>query len=136
MAHGKGVDVRKAVQIALVAEAATHGLDENRQRLYFDLIWASLSEVARKELQMFDPVKFMREYQYQSEPARHWFAQGRAEGEAAGRAALVCRLLAARFGPLTDEVGARLRTASIAELDAIGERLLSASTLQEALGHQ
>ena len=136
MAHGKGIDVRKAVQIALVAEAATHGLDENRHRLYFDLIWASLSEVARKELQMFDPAKFMREYRYQSEPARHWFAQGREEGQVEGRAALVSRLLAVRYGPLTDEVQARIRTASIAELDAIGERLLTALTLQEALGQQ
>jgi hypothetical protein len=140
MAHGNGVDVRRAVQIALVAEAATHGLDENRNRLYFDLIWASLSDAARKELQMFDPAKFMREYQYQSEPARRWFAQGReegrAEGEAAGRAALVCRQLAARFGPLTAEVDARIRCASIAQLDAIGERLLTASTLAEALAPQ
>jgi hypothetical protein len=86
---------------------------------------------------MFDPAKFMREYQYQSEPARRWFAQGReegrAEGEAAGRAALVCRQLAARFGPLTAEADARIRCASIAQLDAIGERLLTASTLPEAL---
>jgi hypothetical protein len=31
-------------------------------------------------------------------------------------------------------VGDRLQRASIAELDAIGERLLTARTLQEALG--
>jgi hypothetical protein len=45
-----------------------------------------------------------------------------------------CRLLAVRFGPLTAEVETQLRSASISELDAIGERLLTAPTLQEALG--
>jgi len=45
-------------------------------------------------------------------------------------------LLAVRYGPLTDEVQAGIRAASIAELDAIAERLLTASTLQEALGQR
>jgi Domain of unknown function (DUF4351) len=136
MAHGQGADVGKAVRIALVAEAASNRLDENRHRLYSDLIWASLSEAARKELQMFDPAKL--EFDYQSWPASRWFSdgieKGRTEGETAGRAALVCRLLAVRFGPLTAEVEARVRSASIAELDAIGERLLAAPSLEEALG--
>lgn len=83
---------------------------------------------------MFDPAKFMREYQYQSEPARRWFAHGREEGQTEGRAALICRQLAVRFGPLTAEVETQIRTASIDELDAIGERLLTAATLQDALG--
>jgi hypothetical protein len=141
LAHGRGVDIRRAVRIALVAEAASSSLDENRRRLYSDLIWTSLSEGARKELQMFDPAKY--KYEYQSEPARRWFShgreegrtEGRTEGEAAGRAALVCRLLTVRFGPLSAESEARVRSASIAELDAIGERLLTAPSLEEALGH-
>ncbi len=51
-----------------------------------------------------------------------------------GRAALVIRLLGLRFGPLTDEVQNRIAAASLDELDMIGERLLTASTLTEALG--
>lgn len=72
-----------------------------------------------------DPAK----YEYQSDFARRYVAQG----EAKGRAALVIRLLALRFGPLTDTLQARIAEASITELDAIGERLLAAQTLQEAL---
>lgn len=83
---------------------------------------------------MIDPDK----YEYQSEFARNWVAhgkeEGRTEGQAEGRAALILRQLALRFGSLTAEVEAHLRSASISELDAIGERLVTAPTLQEALG--
>jgi hypothetical protein len=36
--------------------------------------------------------------------------------------------------PLNAEVENRIRAASVAELDAVGERLLFATTLQQALG--
>jgi hypothetical protein len=79
---------------------------------------------------MIDPDK----YEYQSEWARSWFAHGKEEGQAEGRAGLISRLLTMRFGPLTAEVETQIRSASISELDAIGERLLTVPTLQEALG--
>ncbi len=44
------------------------------------------------------------------------------------------RQLARRFGPLTAEVALRVAAASVAELDAIGDRLLTAESLDEALG--
>jgi hypothetical protein len=59
---------------------------------------------------------------------------GRAEGELQGRTALLQRQLTRRFGPLPATVAERLSAASIDELDAIGERLLSAQSLDEALG--
>ena len=98
--------------------------------MYFDLVLASLSEAARQELQNMDPAK----YEYQSEFARRYVAQGRAEGKSEGRADLIARQLALRFGAPDDEVRVRLRTASMEELDMIGERLLTARSLQEALG--
>src|SRR5690606_5422814 len=100
-------------------------VDADRSRLYFDLVLASLSEVARRELQTMDPAK----YEYQSDFARRHVAQGRAEG----RAALIEKLLTARFGPLPESVKARIAAASIEELDAVGERLLYAKTLNEAV---
>jgi hypothetical protein len=77
-----------------------------------------------------DPVK----YEYQSDFARRYVALGQAEGEARGRAALIARLLVLRFGPLTQDAETRIAQASVTELDEIGERLLTAQTLQEALG--
>jgi hypothetical protein len=138
MAHGRDPDYGKAAQIALAAQIASLGLDEDRSRLYFDLVLASLSEAARTELGNMDPAK----YEYQSEFAKRYVAQGRlegkaegkAEGEHEGRASLITRLLERRFGRLSAGTLARIVAASIDDLDAIGERLLSAQTLEEALG--
>lgn len=92
----------------------------------------SLSEAARWAMQAMDP----RKYEYQSEFARRYVAQGRAEGEAKGRAALIIRLLAMRFGPLPQQVETRVTEASVEKLDEIGERLLTAQTLAEAIASQ
>ncbi|HEY5569788.1 MAG TPA: DUF4351 domain-containing protein [Gammaproteobacteria bacterium] len=137
MAHGQGVDYGKAARIALAAQIASLGLDEDRSRLYFDLVLASLNEAARRELKTMDPAK----YEYQSEFAKRYVAQGRlegkvegqAEGELRGRADLVTRQLTLRFGSLAPEALEQIAAASIEELDAIGERLLTAQTLQQAL---
>jgi hypothetical protein len=77
-----------------------------------------------------DPAK----YEFQSEFAKRYIALGKEEGKAEGRADLVKRLLALRFGALTREATIRVSAATIDELDAIGERLLTAATLDEALG--
>jgi hypothetical protein len=137
MAHGQDADIHKAAQIGLAAQLASLGLDEDRSRLYFDLVLASLSEAARRELQTMDP----RKYEYQSDFAKRYLAQGLAQGieqgveqgRAEGRAALILKQLALRFGPLEEETRSRIARASIEELDAIGERLLTAQTLQETL---
>jgi hypothetical protein len=134
MAHGRDADTRTAVRIAQAALAGSAHLDEDRSKLYFDLIMSSINAAARLVLQAMD----MKTYQYQSEFARRYHSQGIAEGhsqgEQTGRAALVIRLLEKRFGSLTSEVQNRIITSTIAELDAIAERLLTASTLQQALG--
>ena len=51
-------------------------------------------------------------------------------------AALVLRQLTRRFGAPPPAAAERLGAASIDELDAIGERLLTAQSLDEALGPQ
>jgi hypothetical protein len=130
MAHGLDADTGKAARIAAAAAEASIGLDENRARLYLDLVLASLSEAARRELQLMDPAR----YEYKSEFAKRYVAQGKLEGELKGRADLVVRLLTLRFGTLSDDISARIEKASLEELDAIGERLLTAQSLEEAVG--
>ncbi|HEY4367598.1 MAG TPA: DUF4351 domain-containing protein [Steroidobacteraceae bacterium] len=138
IAHGRDADIHKYVQIALAAQLASLNLDEDRSILYLDLILASLSEAARRELQTMKPAG----YEFQSDFAREMTARGRQEGRqegrqqghAEGRAALVVRLLTVRFGPLSDEAQTQVTCASSAELDLIGERLLTAPTLKDALG--
>jgi len=58
-----------------------------------------------------------------------------AAGKQAGRAELILRQLERRFGELSRNDKARVKVASIDELDAIGQRLLTSSTLQQTLGH-
>ena len=121
---GQVASMAAAEPRSAAAQEASIGLDEDRSKLYFDLVLASLSEAARRELQAMDPAK----YEYQSEFARRYVAQGRvegkAEGKAEGRAELVLRQLTLRFGPLGDDVRAWISASSIEALDAIGERLL------------
>lgn len=121
IAHGRDPDSAKSARIAVAAQIASLGLDADRSRLYFDLVLAALSDAARQELKTMDPVK----YEYQSEFARRYVAQGRAD--------LIIRQLTLRFGTLTPEAIARIAAASIQELDGIGERVLTAQSLEEAL---
>jgi hypothetical protein len=130
MAHGKDEDVERSIRIALAAQSATAGLDFDRSKLYFDLILSSLSEAARRALNAMD----IRKYEYQSDFARRYVAQGVEQGEATGRAAVILRLLSARFGELGAEAQSSIREASISDLDAIAERLLVAGSVREALG--
>ena len=134
MAHGRDTDSDKALRISIAAIAASAGLDADRSILYFDLVQASMSEAARKALQSMDPAK----YEYQSEFARRYVAQGeakgKAEGKAEGKVELLLKLLALRFGSISPAAEARLQAASTAELDTFAERVLTAKSVEEVLG--
>jgi hypothetical protein len=110
------------------------GLDAERSRLYCDLVLYSLPEAGRRALQAMDASK----YQYQSEFARRYYGQGKAdgvaEGKAAGVAETVLKLLATRFGALSPAVATRVQSASAVDLDRIAVKVLTAQTLDEALG--
>jgi flagellar biosynthesis/type III secretory pathway protein FliH len=79
MAHGKE---EVGASIAQAVLAAMGDLDTERVRLYVDLAMASLSEAARNAL---EAMMQSGTYEYQSEFARKYVAQGRAEGRAEGR---------------------------------------------------
>jgi hypothetical protein len=134
MAHGRDRDVTRSLRIAMVAQRVCQSLDIERASIYFDLIHHSLDEAARQALRDMMPAK----YEYQSDFARHYYGQGKTEGRIEGRAEgtreLLTRQLNLRFGPLDEHALARLASASIAELEGIAERLLTAPTLDEALG--
>lgn len=130
MAHGASADAQLAARIAAAAQQASRALQDERATLYYDLVLKHLSEAARRALNTMA----IPNYEYQSEFARRYFAEGMAEGKTDGKAALLVRQLTLRFGPLPQEVGTLLSKASDTELDAIGERLLTARDLAAALG--
>jgi len=129
MAHAQDANTDKSARIALLAHMVSLGLDAERSTLYCDLVLHSLPEAARRALQAMDASK----YQYQSEFARRYFGEGKAAGRAEGRIEIILKQLARRYGAVSETFGARIRTASCTELDAIAERLLSARTIEEAL---
>ncbi len=127
IAHAHDADVMKAARIATLAQGVSAGLDADRSKLYLDLVMNSVSDAVRKALSETMALPF--KYEYQSDFAKHYVAEGRTQG----RLAIIQRLLAARFGGLSEDVRERLASSSVEELDAIGDRLLTAASLQEAL---
>jgi hypothetical protein len=78
MAHG---GTEQGVSIASALLPAFRDLDLDRAVLYYDLVYNSLNETARRSLEAM-----MKGYEYQSDFARKYVAQGRAEGIVEGRA--------------------------------------------------
>jgi uncharacterized protein DUF4351 len=76
-----------------------------------------------------DPAK----YEFQSEFAKRYLAQGRAEGEIRGEAKVLLKQLTLKFGALPQAVADRVLSASIDELDRWAERVLTADRLEQVL---
>jgi hypothetical protein len=135
--HGKNDDPELAARVASAAIVASAGIDAERARLYLDLILLSLSKKARRALESMNSLGF----EYQSDFARKYVAQGRAEGKAEGkaegraegRAEIVLKLLERRFGPLASDIRGRLHSATAPQLDSVAEELLTAPTLDIAI---
>lgn len=137
--HGQSRDVALAARVASAAIVASADIDAERSKLYLDLILISLSQHAP---QVLEAAMNSLGYEYQSDFARRYVAQGRAEGRAEGKAEgkaegrveILLKLLTLRFGLLSEHVQARIRNISDAQMDVMTERVLTAQTLDEALG--
>jgi len=75
-----------------------------------------------------------KKYEYQSDFAKHFYGQGVAQGRAWARVDFVLELLTTRYGALHSAVADRLLNTSNVELHDIAKRVLTAETLEEALG--
>lgn len=123
IAHGHDADANKAAQIAALALGVAASLDPDRSDVYFYLIKNSLSEAARAALE--ETMSTPGNDQTAKFAKRFFTAQGQAH--------ILTRQLTARFGPLSEEVRYQLVWSTPEELDDIGDRVLTAATLQEAL---
>jgi hypothetical protein len=108
LAHGKE---EKGAEIAAALLPVIDGLDDDRARLYYDLMYNSLNGAARRALEAM-----MKGYEYQSDFARKYVAQGLAEGLAKGRA-----------GEAAQALLTVLRVRGLAVSDAVRERILAQS---------
>jgi hypothetical protein len=126
LAHGESEHGRSIAGSLLPAIAE---LDEERGRLYLDLLLNSVNEATRRALEAM-----MKGYEYQSDFAKRYVAQGRAEGRAQGEARALLAALRARGIPVPDADRERI----LAELDTERlerwvERAVVASSLAEVL---
>src|SRR5439155_15344131 len=78
MAHGGG---EHGAAIAAAVLPAVAGLGDDRAKFYGDLVLDSLNEAARRALEAM-----MKGYEYQSDFAKKYVAEGEAMGEAMGLA--------------------------------------------------
>ena len=74
IAHG---ETEQGATIASVVLPAILELDDDRTRFYYDLVYNSLNEAARRALEAK-----MKGYEYQTDFAKKYVAQGRVEGRA------------------------------------------------------
>jgi predicted transposase YdaD len=104
LAHG---ETEQGATIASAVLPAIRELDDDRVRLYYDLVYNSLNEASRRALEAL-----MKGYEYQSDFAKKYVAQGRAEGRAEGRteeaANAVLMVLQARGVTVPDAIRKRI----------------------------
>ena len=74
MAHG---DTEQGATVAQAVLPAILELDDDRTRLYYDLVYNSLNDAARRALE-----EKMKGYEYQTDFAKKYVAEGRTEGRA------------------------------------------------------
>ena len=111
--------------------AAVGALDDERAKLYADLVFASVDGAARAIL---EALMASGNYEYQSDFARRYVAQGRAEGETSGRVHALLAVLAARGIDVPDEVRALIAACTeIARLDVWLARAATATSAAEVV---
>jgi hypothetical protein len=96
IAHG---DSEQGATIAAAVLPAVLDLDEDRARFYYDIVYTSLNDAARRALETK-----MKGYQYQSDFAKKYVAQGRTE-EAARKLLAILRV---RGIAVSDEIRERI----------------------------
>ncbi len=74
-----------------------------------------------------------------AESVEKWTEQWKKQGQVSrveGEVAVLARLLSKRFGPLDEQTSARLKAATLGQLDIWADRILDAPTLQAVFdGH-
>jgi hypothetical protein len=126
MAHG---ETAQGATIAGALLPALDGLDDDRARFYYDLVYNSLHEAARRALEAM-----MKSYEYQSDFARKYVAQGVAQGEAEANARAVLTVLRARGISVPDAARDRiLAQKDPAHLERWLEKAAIAASVAEVL---
>jgi hypothetical protein len=130
-AHGES---EQGATIAGAVLPAIQGLDDDRARFYYDLVYNSLNDAARRALEAM-----MKGYEYQSDFAKRYVALGRDQGLTEGRAEEAARalltVLRVRGIAVPDAARERILTQKDPErLERWHERAIVAASLGDVLG--
>jgi len=130
MAHG---ETEQGATIAGALLPAIQGLDDDRARFYYDLLVNSLNAAARRALEAM-----MKGYEYQSDFAKKYVAQGldqgRTEGRVEGEALALLAVLRGRGITVPDATRERiLAEKDPARLERWLEKAGTSSTVTEVL---
>jgi hypothetical protein len=130
MAYG---ETEQGATIAGAVLLAIQGLEDERARFYYDLVYNSLNDAARRALETM-----MKGYEYQSDFAKKYVAQGRVEGRIEGRVEEAARavLTALRIRGIAVPDAARERILAQQDPDCLErwlERAIVAASLAEVL---
>jgi Domain of unknown function (DUF4351) len=128
-AHGRTPGAEQIAHAAIIACAA---LDSWHHALYADFVVACLSDQARRALEVS---MSLQPFVPLSDIGKKFYAEGRKDGLNAGRRNglrdLLIKQLTLRFGPLPRAAMSRIQAAGPDQLEHWGERLLSASSLDD-----
>ena len=120
LAHG---DEPEAAEVVMAALMATRRLDDDRAALYVDLVLANIGAAARA---FVEELMASRTYEYQSDFARRYFGQGKAEA--------ILKVLATRGLDVPTDVRERvLACKDLALLDTWLTRAVTATSVSEVL---
>ncbi|MDQ3037695.1 MAG: hypothetical protein M3Y87_35205 [Myxococcota bacterium] len=116
LAHGHDADAEAVGRAALLAAADLRQIDEDRGKLYADAVLDALGDHARE---IAEALMKTEGYEYRSDFARSYVAQGRAEGLRAG-VRLLCDALELGWSDARERAIAAL---DAAELEALAARI-------------
>jgi hypothetical protein len=114
--------------VAIAATVAVARLAKDKAKLYFDIIHAALSPDIRRELEAL----MIKNYEYQSEFAKRYLAQGREEGREQARRDAVIQLAKLRIGEVSVADELRILDATVVRLDVLFEVLARAEDAVDA----
>ena len=137
LAHGQEP---VGLEVAMAVLGLAGGLNEERAKLYVDLVLSALNESAKRAL---EAMMASGNYQYQSDFAKKYYFQGKTEGEAEGvtkgkaeaLAAVLLKVFAGRGLTVSDGQRARiLACTDPATLDRWVDAAFQARSVEEVVG--
>ena len=128
IAHGEGP---RAVSIGKAAIRGFVKLDEERARLYSDLVFLHLSETAQAKLEALMDIEH---YDLQSDIAKKLVARGKAEGRVEGKIEAVLLVLSGRGLAVSAELQHALAEMTAEDLDEALRRSAIVHAADELLG--